>query len=133
MKKDRFSKYFLLLPLFVTCSIGNSYVIKSKLGGNYVLFVDKEQKEIYDSVYYSLGEGNFIACIDAPVLGSKSDKNFITIKAKLVHSHKIVYYIIPLKDKINKSPDLNKYGPLENKSFNRLCRNLNISHDLIDL
>ncbi|MDX5435785.1 MAG: hypothetical protein LPK03_01225 [Pontibacter sp.] len=126
----------ILLVLFCAVLFAcNSISIEEPLLDSYMLMSDSE----YDNdiaIVYDLGNGNYIEIISPSVVAVGFSKEFIIAKqhpkefAKTADKSKTNYYIIPLLEKVNLSPDLNKVGPLTEIEFKKMRKEMGVPHSL---
>lgn len=117
----------LIIGIFFILFQSDGRIIR-KLPENYLLFYSEEMNGV--ALVADIKEFEFYAEVIAPPIQRiGNDNDFIIVQAK--NSFEEIYYIIPLKNRINyKSPDLNKIGPLTKEQFDKKVINLKISPTL---
>lgn len=88
------------------------------------------------TLYYLLDDGNYVGVVDETVFAVGFNDEFIIVKqhpAKFTNSpDKSItnFFIVPIKDKIHKSPDENKIGPMPQSEFEIKRKELGIPDSL---
>lgn len=89
--------------------------------------------DVKEDMIVAYQDGDYaIGIIEATVFAIGQNDEFIIAKQHPKSSQNeidktiINYFIIPLKNKVNKSPDKNLYGPLTKEEFEKKRRELNI-------
>ena len=117
----------VILCLTLSCSNPNKKII-----GSYYFTNDEGNQ----SLAYKMDNGQYVDVVASSVFSIAYDKNFIVLKqhpqkfSQLPNQSVINYFIVPLLFIINKSPDLNMYGPLDENEFSIKRRSLKISDSL---
>lgn len=117
----------LLMPILFWGCMGSAY--DKKLNGEYFLFAVDAKEDMY--LGYQDGEYG-IGVIDATVFAVGQSDDYIIVKQHPIETlgklnkQKTNYYIIPLKERINKSVDKNFYGPFTKKEFEQKKIDLNL-------
>jgi len=119
--------FFASLLMLVSCS----GIDKEKLIGDYYLTkIDYADSEL--DISFRLKEtGNFIGVIPPKVIEVGFDENFIIAKQQFASENDIRFFIIPLKQKVNQSPDENKFGPMSIDEFKLKREELGVPDELV--
>lgn len=120
--------YCVLASLLQNC-IGSAYDKKLN-GGYYLLAIDVKEDMLlaYEDGQYGIG------IIEATVFSVGQNDNYIIAKqhpkisSLFIDKTVVNYFIIPLQDKISKSPEKNVFGPLTLGEFNQKRKELNIEN-----
>ena len=117
------------LTLFVLNGCA-SFAFEEELSGNfYVVAVDVEKQM---AIYYRPSEDDHWRVIDATVFAVGFDDEFIIVKQHpglfTTKPDKSItnYFIIPLVDMQNQSPDEITLGPMDEKEFNKMRQQLGV-------
>ena len=119
----------LLVILCLTLSCSNT---NKKIIGSYYFTNDEGNQ----SLAFKMDNGQYIDVVTSSVFSIAHDKNFIIVKqhpqrfSQSPNKSVTNYFIVPLLSKINTSPDLNVYGPLNENAFLIKKRSLKISNSL---
>jgi len=131
MRKTEFHMLILLLgSIILTSCIGNVY--EKELTAGYELSANDDISGM--SIYANDGQYQ-VGVVNATVFSVGFDQNFIIAKQHPFKNNSINksvtnYYIVPVKDKINTSPDENKIGPLTQEEFFIKRKELEVSDNL---
>jgi len=118
--------------IILTSCIGN-IVYKKELSAGYELSANDDMSGM--SIYVSDGQYQ-VGVVNATVFSVGFDENFIIAKQHPFRDNSINkfvtnYYIVPVKNKINASPDENKIGPLTQEEFLIKRKEMKISDNLV--
>lgn len=111
--------------------IGCSGIGEENLIGDYYLtkldYVDSEL-----ALSFKLKEsGDFIGVIPSKIIEVGFNESFIIAKQKSDKESEFSYYIVPLRNKVHKSPDENKIGPLSIDEFKLKRKALGVPDELV--
>ncbi len=115
------------LLLMIGCSgIGEENLI----GDYYLTKLDYIDSEL--ALSFKLKEsGDFIGVIPSKIIEVGFNESFIIAKQKSNEESEFSYYIVPLRNKVNKSPDENKIGPLSIDKFKLKRKALGVPDELV--
>jgi hypothetical protein len=108
----------------------NGFSEEKVLPGQLVVLYDREQD--YHSLSYPLGDGAYLEVVSGAVEALWYNEDFIVAKQHPTEypeppdKSTTNYFIIPVKNKVSDSPDLNKIGPLNETQLEAKRKELGI-------
>lgn len=110
----------------IGCSgIGTEHLI----GDYYLTKIDYVDSEI--DISFQLNESSFIGVVPPKIIEVGFNESFIIAKQQSNEEGEFGYYIVPLQNKVHKSPDENKIGPLTIDEFKLKRKALGVPDELV--
>ncbi|MGC6471095.1 MAG: hypothetical protein ACON4E_07505 [Flavobacteriales bacterium] len=104
--------------------------VENLIGDYYLTKIDYVDSEL--DLSYKLNEsGSFIGVIPPKIIEVGYNESFIIAKNQSNKNGEISYYIVPLRNKVHKSPDENKIGPLTIDEFKLKRKALGVPDELV--
>lgn len=117
--------FILLCVIFILLFHSDDRIIK-RLPKNYFLLASEEANGV--ALVIDFRNELYVEVIPPPILKVGFDNDYIIAQTMDINGE--IFYIIPLKNPMNKSPDLNRIGPLSKLQFNEKIQILKISQQI---